>query len=267
MSGSPNVVQQHCRYRTDADAVDTAATWGAAIDSNFTIAAGVNFRLRFTVANTGAANLSSGAWVPRYSKNGGAYTAITALGTNVRAINAGASADGAAITTDQLTAGTGTRANGFYDESGSENANINSGIYKEFEFGLTLVPGDVTSGDSFAFRLYNAGSPLNVYTVTISATVQATAQDLTPSLFTDTETHYTPAITVGAVTLVPSLFTDTDTFYTQVLVNGLASGEKTITVRAFDGTAYGTKEVVVTVTEGGQLDFSNPVQSGFLGVI
>jgi hypothetical protein len=267
MSGTINTIQQHCRYRTDANAVDTAATWGAAIDSNFTIAAGVDFRLRFTVANTGGANVGNVAWGPRYSKNGGAYTAITTSSSNVIAVNAGASVDGASITSDQLTAGTGSRANGFYDETGGETTGLNSGIYKEMEFGLRLVAADVTSGDTFNFRIYTgAGAALNTYSVTINATVQAAAQSLTPSLFTDTETHYTPAITVGAVTLVPSLFTDSDTFYTHALVEDIHLGEYTITVRAYDGVAYGTKTVTVTVSGVG-LFFNNPINAMYKGTV
>lgn len=39
------------------------------------------------------------------------------------------------------------------------------------------------------------------------------AQGLSPSLFTNTNTFYSPTVTPGAVTLTPDLFTNTNTFY------------------------------------------------------
>jgi hypothetical protein len=48
----------------------------------------------------------------------------------------------------------------------------------------------------------------------------AGVQNLSPSLFTDADTFYTPVLTVGPVTLTPSLYTNTNTFYTPVISVG-----------------------------------------------
>lgn len=45
----------------------------------------------------------------------------------------------------------------------------------------------------------------------------AGAQELTPGLFTNTNTFYAATVAAGAVALTPSLFTDADTFYTQTV--------------------------------------------------
>lgn len=54
---------------------------------------------------------------------------------------------------------------------------------------------------------------------------------LFPSLFTDTDTFYSPTVTPGAVTLTPALFSDTDTFYAPVV-----SGPQTLLPSLFTDT-------------------------------
>lgn len=48
----------------------------------------------------------------------------------------------------------------------------------------------------------------------------AAPQDLTPSLFTNTNTFYAATVAPGAVALTPDLFTNTNTFYTAVVAFG-----------------------------------------------
>lgn len=45
----------------------------------------------------------------------------------------------------------------------------------------------------------------------------ASTQELTPSLFTNTNTFYAATVAAGAITLTPALYTDADTFYTQTV--------------------------------------------------
>ena len=40
---------------------------------------------------------------------------------------------------------------------------------------------------------------------------------LTPALFTNTNTFYTPTVVAGSVTLTPALFTNVNTFYSATL--------------------------------------------------
>jgi hypothetical protein len=97
--------------------------------------------------------------------------------------------------------------------------------------------------------------------------ITAPAQDLTPSLFTNSQTFHAPTITTGAVTLSPGLFTNSQTFHaptvlaTYALTPGLftntqtfyaatvsqASGPQTLTPSLFtnDQTFYAP-----TVTPG-----------------
>lgn len=95
--------QRHYRFRTDALAVDGAPTWGAAEDVDYD-PNGNNFRLRIGVSNALATATGSIPWQIYASKNGGAYAAVTtASAGGVQSIDAGASADDAAILTPRLT--------------------------------------------------------------------------------------------------------------------------------------------------------------------
>lgn len=53
-----------------------------------------------------------------------------------------------------------------------------------------------------------------------SATTIAATQTLTPSLFTNSQTFYTPTVTAGTTTLTPSLFTNSQTFYSPTVTAG-----------------------------------------------
>lgn len=59
--------------------------------------------------------------------------------------------------------------------------------------------------------------------IVIKAAAGASSQDLTPSLFTNTNSFYGPTVTAGTVTLTPSLFTNTNTFYSAT-VDGVVAG-------------------------------------------
>jgi hypothetical protein len=170
VTSSATTVQQHFRFRTDATAAQGGtATWGAAVDTNYNPPVDAPFRLRFTVANTGSAATASAAWSIRYSRNGGTYTAITTATTVVKAVDGsgGNSADNSAITSNLLTAGTGTFANGQYDDTGASAVQVlTNGFYTEFEFGLQINSVDLLPGDTLDFRVYFNAAVLNTYSVT-----------------------------------------------------------------------------------------------------
>jgi hypothetical protein len=105
--------------------VDTAATWAAAENTSWTPSdLSQKFRLRFTINSTGTTATASSAWQLYVSRNGGTYAPVTTTSAFVQAADASSSADETAITTNQLTAGSGTRVNGVYDETGATAAKI-----------------------------------------------------------------------------------------------------------------------------------------------
>lgn len=61
------------------------------------------------------------------------------------------------------------------------------------------------------------GSDETAISVSMALRPATTAQNLTPSLYTTTNTFYTQTVALDAVDLTPSLFSDEDTFYTQVV--------------------------------------------------
>jgi len=73
-------------------------------------------------------------------------------------------------------------------------------------------------------------------------TVTTGAVDLTPALYTNSATHYTHTVTTGAVDLTPALFTNSQTFYT----HAIAAGTVTLTPDLFaDGDTFYTQTVTV----------------------
>jgi hypothetical protein len=173
-------VQARFRFRTDAAAVDTAATWAAAENVNWaptSTQAKAPFRLRFTINSTGTTATASSAWQLYMSRNGGAYAPVTTTTPFVQSADAGASADETAITSNQLTAGSGTRVSGVYDETGATAAKIlGATSYMELEFGVTF--NGATEGDTYDFRVYLAAVALSTYTVTPRVTVPTETKTL-----------------------------------------------------------------------------------------
>jgi hypothetical protein len=95
-----------------------------------------------------------------------------------------------------------------------------------------------------------SGNPLKAIAATITSSnakftieeAPAEAQDLTPSLFSDGETFFTPAVTVGSVDLTPSLFSDGDTFFSATITTGAVD----LTPSLFsDGETFFTPSVTV----------------------
>lgn len=173
----PTLVQDRHRIRTDTASPDTAATWAAAEGADYTppsasIGTSTPFRIRFTVSNTGAMSAAAAPWQIYASRNGGAYAPVTTASTFVKAANASTSADETAITSAQLTAGTGSRVNGLYDETGATgNFALNAGNYTELEFGIVLDPDQVAEGDTYDFRVYYNDTALTTYSDTPRVTV------------------------------------------------------------------------------------------------
>jgi hypothetical protein len=103
-------------------------------------------------------------------------------------------------------------------------------------------------GGYIARALVTAGSSTAAPSVTVTATgtvtnvrgpvallrIRDTTQILTPSLYTNTNTFYTPTVTKGAVTLSPALFTNTNTFYSPDVTN--TGGAQTLNPSLYTNT-------------------------------
>ena len=128
---------------------------------NHTITADKPIHLRYRVQETTAgAGATTDDYGLRYRKNGGAWTAVTASSSNVQAA-AGGLTDGGA-TTDRLSAGTGSFVAGEQEEVNGvvEDSQLTASNYTNHVFSLTLVEGDLASGDLLEFQLtLNAGTP------------------------------------------------------------------------------------------------------------
>ena len=67
-----------------------------------------------------------------------------------------------------------------------------------------------------------------------SFTTASSAQTLTPSLFTNSNTFYSPTVAPGDVALTPSLFTNSNTFYSATVT--LAGGDQSLTPDLFSNS-------------------------------
>lgn len=168
---NPNTEQLSFRGRND-DGNETTATWIAAVNTNWTQAAGVPFRLRYEIEEDAGAAFVLDPQL-QSNKNGAGWTNVTATSAVVRAVASPNLADGTA-TTNQLTQSVLAFVAGVFDSvdglAGSQTLNNQ---HTEPEYCLQLVPADVATGDTVQLRVTDAGVALNVYTNTPSLTVGA----------------------------------------------------------------------------------------------
>lgn len=150
---SPFIWQSAFRFRSDTDGVNSAPTWAAAENVAPNLVAGADYRVRIALQRD-VGSFTVGLKL-QSSKNGGALQDVTQTSSNVKAsATASTSPDKTSITVSRLT-GSGSFVNGEYSSDGSpfNNVTLNGQAYTEFEFGIQLVPGDVSPGDTIAFRL------------------------------------------------------------------------------------------------------------------
>ena len=160
--------QLQARFRIDTAAVNTAATWGAALNAAWTRAPGADFRIRFTLQTTGTSGSAAASTENLFvSKNAGAYVAIGGTSGILPSATASSSADETAITTAQLSLPSGVFVNGIYDSSGATNSlTIPRGDYTEIEFGVKIDPANSAFGNTFDFRVYRGASVQSLYSNT-----------------------------------------------------------------------------------------------------
>ena len=178
--GTPIYAQKHFRFRTGTDIVNNATpTWAQPEDVSIPSGsyAAINYRLRISVENTGAGSPAN-TWTLRYSKNGGAYTAITTSSSVVQAVDASTSVDDTQIANQLLTASSGFFAgSGTYSETGTTPSRTPPGFgdFVEFEYGIKVVAADVANGDTIDFQIWPDTTAAITQTVTPRITVAVSA--------------------------------------------------------------------------------------------
>jgi len=169
--------QDSFRGRND-DGSETAATWIAAANTNWTQDADTTFRLRFLVQETAGGALNNKGCQWQYRLNAGTWTNITTTSTVCKAVDSPNLVD-ATDTTQQLGAGTFIATNAGITEDG-----LNAGVADfagndetEFEAPLQIISGDVTDADTLEIRLVDEDGTtvLDAYTNTPSITVNILA--------------------------------------------------------------------------------------------
>lgn len=211
----PTFAQQAFRWYGNGS-VESSLTAVAAQDTEYALdpPAAHNRHLRIRVAATSGSAPNTTDWQLKVSHNGGAYANLPASGVVAYADNS--LIDGE-VTTEQLTGGSGVFSAGAVSEDGlADNIGIGSGAYTELLFSLALVGG--TGGDTYDFRVYRDGAALDTYGVTPRFKLNVVPQNLSPSLFTNTNSFYNPTV-LNVNTLTPSLFTNTNTFFSPTVLN------------------------------------------------
>lgn len=170
--------QEHFRIRDDETAADPGTpNWISTEDqaTRVVIDADTLFRVRFVIANTGAANAGPDFSI-YYSHEGGGYTKAAVAGL-VQPDDAATPVDADTLSTAafQLTPGTGTARAGQYDENNSAINTINQGQYSELEFCLLIDSAQVSDADTIDLQVYAADAALDVYDFTALIEVNVAA--------------------------------------------------------------------------------------------
>lgn len=179
MGGTPFMVQDHFRVRSDTTAAENGTpVWVGNEDANVEYETDTTFRIRFVASNTGDGTPSNNMnlWC---SHEGGTYFEITTTSSIVIATDASSSSDNEILTVAnfELTAGTGTGEDGRYEETGVWAGSISAGGFSEHEMGLSIVDADVSATDTLDFRMRytNSDTVFDTYSVTCRITVAAAA--------------------------------------------------------------------------------------------
>ena len=170
-SPTPELTQNHYRWRDDTTALDTGGGYLATEDNGYEEAVVDSiYRLRMEIANTGTATSSGQYFQLEYSLKSGsncdttwvkvATSSVTTQhwqnATSTRYANH-------ASTTASLLTGVGTRVNGYAVESPSSvtgTSTIGNGWFSEFEYAITPTATS-TGGTNYCFRLTDNGATTN----------------------------------------------------------------------------------------------------------
>ncbi len=165
---APLYSQEGFRFRSD----EAGVVWLE--DENVDRAQQINvqFRLRIEVENTNNRGGGGGIEFSLYVQRNGAggYGAVAASAYVSPALSA-EFADGDADNVDRLATSSAPFDEGVLDETGTENVSIGSNDHAEIEYCIVIDGGSPT--DTYDFRVYGGGSPLNNYADTPRVTAEA----------------------------------------------------------------------------------------------
>lgn len=170
VSTTPAARQTGYRFRND-DGSETSATWKAARDTPVTQPSATPFRVRFEVTGSGVAT----DWQLMFSRNGGAWTPVTATSATVQSVLSPNVTESQATT--QQMGGSGTFVAGSVTESDGYLGTVTfpTGGICEFECVVQLVAATAVNGDTVTLKLAqgNWADLAGGYAQTASLTVGA----------------------------------------------------------------------------------------------
>lgn len=162
-------------FRLFEDGAETTSVAIAAENTNITrnLLADSTIQLRIGLQESGSGSVSgatSDDYQLQYSKNGGAFTNVTAASANVKGFNSSSLTD-AATTTQRLSAGTGSFVAGELSEVGLvTDRQLTANNFTELLYSLTLVAADLVSTNTLDFRVLLNGAVMT-YSVTPRITI------------------------------------------------------------------------------------------------
>ena len=158
---SPVLNQQSFRARND-DGSESAATWIAAVNTNWTQAVDANFRIRFLVQETNGGSSNNASPQLQYNLNSGGWNNVTASSTVVRSSASTQFADDD-NTTQQVGSGTFITPNSGMDEDNGlagENSDIDfaGNDEVEVEYCVQIRSADVADADTIQLRVIDGAT-------------------------------------------------------------------------------------------------------------
>lgn len=178
---NPAFDQDSFRGRND-DGSESAATWKAAVNINWTQTVDENFRVRFLIQETAGHAGSNQEMQLQYNLNAAGWNNVNAASSVVRSFAGQLVEDG--DTTQQIGAGTFLTPNGGQDEVDGITA-VNAMDFAgsdevEAEFCVQIIGADVSDADTVELRCLRDGIVLDAYTNTPSITVDKPAPSSKP---------------------------------------------------------------------------------------
>lgn len=183
IAGGTNVFAATQRaYRFYEDGTESGSV---AIDSENTnitrlVSTNSNLQLRIGLQESGSGSASGAStddYQLQYSKNGGAFTNITAASTNVSGFLSANLTEGDA-TTNRLSNGTGSFVAGKVSEDGLvDNWALTANNYSELLYSIELKSADLAEGNTLDFRVLRNGA-----VITYSVTPRITATKIAASV-------------------------------------------------------------------------------------
>ncbi|MGD9034531.1 MAG: DUF2341 domain-containing protein, partial [Desulfobacteraceae bacterium] len=170
ISCDPSFNQGSFQARND-NGDETASTWTAAANTNWTQMVDKNFRVRFLVQETAGNPDADKTLQLEYNLNSGGWNDVTGASSVVKAA-ATANVTDAVDTSQQLGSGTFVTPNAGFDEAdglvGGASLDFSGNDEVEVEFSLQIVGADVSNGDTIELRVKGLNTYTNTPTVTVT---------------------------------------------------------------------------------------------------